>query len=202
MQGSRNLLTAHVFVLICAALLQACTRGGQPLQATLLPEPMVLPEVSLVDDDGSPFTRDSMLGQWTVLFFGFTPCPDICPTTLQQLATARSRLAVEKPASPLPEIVLISVDPERDTPAVLGEYVAYFGENLHGASGDPRELALLTSSIGIFFEKEPVIDGDYNVSHSTAVVLINPSAEFHAVIGSPLDIDAIVHDLPLLMADK
>ena len=176
----------------------AQTTGGPPGQlqkATVLPEPLPLPEFVLTGQDGQPFGKNRFRGKFSLVFFGFTHCPDICPATLQQLAVARSRLA--EAGATLPEIVLISVDPERDSPEILAQYTAYFGAGVSGVSGDIDELQKLASALGIFFEKSA--GDDYDVAHSAVVLLIDTAAELRALFSAPHDIDALVNDLPLLM---
>lgn len=167
--------------------------------ATVFPEPAALPEFHMVDQDGAAFTRESLLGHTSLLFFGFTHCPDICPATLQQLAFARRELAGRRGnAGRLPEIILISVDPERDTAAILKAYTAHFGEGVSGVSGDAAELQKLASTLGIYYAREDTAGPDYNVSHSTAVLLINREAELQALFTAPLDTEALVSDLQTL----
>ena len=173
----------------------------EPRVATVLPAPVELPEFSLLDQDGQPVGRDVFAGQWDLVFFGFTHCPDICPMTLQVLANAKRQLA-EAGEEPLPRIVLVSVDPERDAPASLRQYIDYFGEGNLGITGELAEIRKLTDGLGIFFNKVPRDDGDYTVDHSAVVLLINPRGEFHALFGSPHDANAYVHDLPLVMAGQ
>jgi protein SCO1/2 len=179
---------------------------AQLRSATLLPDGRALPEFSLKDHDGRPFTRERLRGHTSLVFFGFTRCPDICPATLQQLTAARRRLAAAEtqpgPASASPpEIILISVDPERDTPQVLDRYVSHFGEGVTGLSGEPADIHALTDALGLFFEKSGG-GPDYTVSHSTAVLVIDPEAELQAIFSTPHAVDAFVHDLPLLMASQ
>ena len=183
-------------------LLSACGPSSSAVQATLLPEPLALPDFELVDQDGNTFTRDSLRNDWTLLFFGFTHCPDICPNTLQKLAMARARLADDQTAESLPRIVLISVDPDRDSSEILKEYVSYFGAGVGGATGSMDELLSLTRGLGIFFQKDEPTDGNYNVSHSTGVLLINPNAELHAILASPLTVDTVVQDLSIVIAQR
>jgi protein SCO1/2 len=169
-------------------------------QATVLPDPMPLPEFQLIDQDDKAFTRDSLLGHWSLLFFGFTHCPDICPATLQQLAVARRDLAsLRGNTGGLPEIILISVDPERDSTAVLKTYTGHFGEGVTGLTGDAGELQKLASALGIYYARDDSPGADYTVSHSTAVLLINSEAGFQALFKSPLDIASLVSDLNLLV---
>ena len=106
----------------------------QPLHAMVLPQSRALPQFSLLDQNGTEFNTESLRDQWSVLFFGFTHCPDICPATLQQLAIARKRV-LDGGRSTFPNIVLISVDPERDTPAVMAEYIGHFGDRMTGVTG-------------------------------------------------------------------
>lgn len=170
---------------------------GIPQHATELPDPLPLPEFSLVDQRGAAFDKASFEGHESLVFFGFTHCPDICPATLQQLALTRRRMAGPDGAG-FPRIVLISVDPERDSPAALAAYVEHFGAGITGVTGELEELRRLTSALGIYFEKSPGADGGYGVDHSAVVLLINEHAEFQAVFRAPHAVDHFVADLPLL----
>ena len=172
----------------------------EPQFATLLPEPLPLPEFTLRDQHGEPFTRNSLRGQTSLLFFGFTHCPDICPATLQQLSLARKQIAEASAGNALPAIVLISVDPERDTPEKLEQYVSAFGENVAGVTGTRESLLPLTSALGIYFERQPLDGEDYTVSHSTAVLVVDNDANLRALFSAPHKTEYFVHDIPLLMA--
>ena len=192
-----------IVVAVFVAVVIAARGFDSELQyATLLPEPLPLPEFSLTDQHGEPFTRDSLRGQASLMFFGFTHCPDICPATLQQLALARKQLAQKTPGVALPEIILISVDPERDTPAKLAEYSAHFGDGVAAATGSLEAIRDLTSPLGIFFEKQPGGEGDYTVSHSTAVLFIGEDAALEALFSAPHQTESFVHDIPRLMASR
>ncbi len=162
---------------------------------------MELPDFTLLDQDAKPFTVVSLEDSWNLLFFGFSNCPDVCPATLQRLTAARSRLlAAGLAESELPGIILISVDPGRDSPDVLKSYIANFGENIVGLTGDASELEKLTKRLGIFHAKSAGQPGGYNVDHSSAVLLINTDAQFHALFSAPYTVDDLVHDLPLILA--
>lgn len=181
---------------------QSFSPAPQAVQhATVFPEARALSDFRLVDQAGQAFTREDLTGKWHLLFFGFTHCPDICPATLQQLSVARSRLAAD-PANELPDIVLISVDPERDQPEILSAYVGHFGKGVAGITGEPEELQKLTKPLGIHYEAIPsgTVGGSYTVNHSTAVLLTNPAAELQAIFSTPHSIDAFVSDLPVIMA--
>jgi protein SCO1/2 len=171
-----------------------------PSHATVMPTPSPLPDFALLDEAGNQFDRQSMRGQWNLVFFGFTHCPDICPATLQQLAIARSKVlaAGSGQSDSFPQIVLISVDPERDTVATMHEYVAHFDADIRGVTGDIEQLKILTTALGIFFEKSTDSGADYNVAHSAVVLLINPQAELQALFSAPHDVEHFVNDVPLL----
>ncbi len=184
-------------------------RIGQPrlmsdseLQANglyLMDPPRDIGEFELVDHRGDPFTQANLEGRWSLLFFGFTHCPDICPMTLGLLRQARDQL-VSARGDDVPRIVLVSVDPERDTPDALAEYINYFGDENLGITGDLEEVRKLTDALGIFFAKAELEDGDYTVDHSTVVLVIDPEGRFRALFSAPHSIDGFVHDLPLIMA--
>jgi protein SCO1/2 len=172
-----------------------------PRTATVLPAPADLPEFSLVDGHGNAFDRDSLRGSWSLLFFGFTHCPDVCPLTLQALASARQELETAG-IEPLPRIVFVSVDPERDTAEVVRDYAAHFGAATTGVTGDMTQLRQLTNGLGIFFQKSNRESDNYSVDHSAVVLLVGPDAKFHALFGAPHEAANFVHDLPLIMASR
>lgn len=174
------------------------TPPAMPRVATVLPTPIELPEFTLLDQDGREIHRNVFAGQWDLLFFGFTHCPDICPLTLQVLATARRQLA-EAGNATVPRIVFASVDPERDTPELMSGYVSYFGEGNLGITGDLTEIHKLTDGLGIYFNKVPGDDGNYTVDHSAVVLLIDPNGEFRALFGAPHVAADLIHDLPIIL---
>ena len=202
--GPKNFIVAIVLAIALSAGIFVATRWQAPAAlntAFVLPEATPLPEFSLVDQAGNAVTRNSFRDRWDLVFFGFTHCPDICPATLQILAVARKELAAAG-QKPLPRIVLVSVDPERDTPELMGEYVDYFGDGNLGITGSLDEIRKLTSGLGIYFEKQPGQGDDYAVDHTAAVLLINPDGEFHALFSGPHIIENYVHDIPLIMEGR
>ncbi len=174
------------------------TAPAEPQSAFIIPIPGALPDFSLLDQTSAAVTADTFRGQWDLVFFGFTNCPDICPTTLQTLANAKRELAATG-AETLPRIVLVSVDPERDTPELLGQYVDYFGEDNLAVTGKLEEVTRLTDALGIYFEKAPTEDGNYGVDHSAAVLVIDPKGEFLALFSAPHVVADYLHDLPIVM---
>ncbi len=200
--GPKNFLVAIVLAIALSAGVFFAVRMNQPAEpatAFVFPAPNALPDFSLLDQSGAPVTADTFKGHWNLVFFGFTHCPDICPATMQILAAAKKALADEG-HEPLPRIVLVSVDPERDTPELMGRYVDYFGSGNLGVTGDIDELLKLTSALGIYFEKQASDDDNYVVDHSAAVLVVNPNGEFHALFSGPHLVDNYVHDLPAIMA--
>lgn len=185
-----------------AAGLFAAMKSGTPAQAqsaTILPMATELPEFSLVDQHGDTIDASSFRGQWDLVFFGFTHCPDVCPMTLQVLAQVRREL-VESGAKTAPRIVLVSVDPERDTPDILGRYVDYFGPDNLAVTGNLEQLRKLTSGLGVYFEKVDTETENYGVDHSAAVLVINPDGKFTALFGAPHIVADYLHDFPIIVA--
>lgn len=171
-----------------------------PRAATVLPATGELPEFSLLDHDGDPIGPEVFAGQWDLVFFGFTHCPDVCPLAMQILASVRQQLS-EAGFAPLPRIVLVSVDPERDSPEVIRQYVRHFGETNLGITGELEEIRKLTKSLGVYFQKIETDSEHYTVDHYPGVLLMNPAGQLHALFGTPLDIANFVHDLPIIIAN-
>ncbi|MBT8101872.1 MAG: SCO family protein [Gammaproteobacteria bacterium] len=200
--GPRNFIVAIVLATALSAGIFVATRLQAPATLNIgfvLPAPTPLPEFALLDQSGVAITRDAFRGHWNLVFFGFTHCPDICPATLQILAAARRELQAAG-QDPLPRIALVSVDPERDSPELIGQYIDNFGDNNLGITGNLEELTKLASGLGIYFEKQAGEGGAYSVDHTAAVLLVNPDAEFHALFSGPHRVENYVHDLPLIMA--
>jgi len=199
--GPKNLIVAIVLGIALAAGIFLSTTIREPEElrtAFAIPTPSELPEFSLLDQSGDAVTADTFRGHWDLVFFGFTHCPDICPATLQILANVKTALA-DSGLEPLPRIVLVSVDPERDTPEILGRYVDYFGPGNLAVTGELAEVRKLTTALGIYFEKTPAGDDNYGVDHSAAVLVIDSNARFSALFSAPHSVENFVHDLPIIM---
>ena len=155
--------------------------------ALLLHAAKLLPAFSLTDTAGAPFTRSQLMGHWSILYFGYTHCPDACPTTLAAL-DKMSRLFAKVPPAKRPRVYFISVDPARDSLQLLKNYALYFNPDFTGATGSLDNLRALTTPLGADFSYEkPDKQGNYGVVHSTAVILVDPQAEETAVYTPPLD---------------
>jgi protein SCO1/2 len=184
---------------IIATLILGCS-SKSPEYSTVLTKPIKLDEFLLTADDDSVFSNQSLKDKWSLLFFGYTHCPDVCPLTLHQLAQANKELADKLDSTP--NIIMVSVDPDRDTSKILQKYVRSFGENVSGVTGKNEELDKLTSQLGIFYKANKHEGENYSVNHSAAVILINKNAEFHAVFSAPHSIEHFVSDLPLLLKES
>lgn len=185
-------LSAVLGALLLVMLSQRQAEG--PLHATLLPQPRELPAFALVDQNGSPFGREAFAGRVSLVFFGFTHCPDICPATLQQLAFARRELSESLPPAELPAIVFVSVDPERDDVESVAAYVDAFGDGIDGLTGPLEEIDKLTRALGIFHSRAPQPEGGYQVEHSAAVIVIDRQGRYRAVFSAPHETEAFARD--------
>ena len=153
-----------------------------------------LPAVELLDENGAAFGPGAFAGHWSFLYFGYTYCPDVCPLTLVELAKVKQALAAGGLAQRT-EYYLVSVDPERDTPARLREYVAYFDPELRGLTGSAQALAALAKATETLFDvPEDPEDDNYLVSHSSNVVLLDPEGRVHAIFTPPHDPSTLAVD--------
>ena len=143
-------------------------------------------EFSLIDHHGSPFTREDLIDQWTLIFFGFTHCPDICPTTMADLAELKAQLVGTEASDA--RVVMLSVDPARDTPERLAQYVPYFHADFIGVTGDFTDILSFAQRLTAPFRKVSEPDGAYQMEHSANVMLMNPRGDYHGFFRAPLDI--------------
>ncbi|AUI68209.1 SCO family protein [Beggiatoa leptomitoformis] len=151
----------------------------------LLPQTQPLTAFSLVNQQEKPFTLDSLRGKWTFLFFGYTHCPDICPLALSVLKGVKQSLATLPEAADT-QFVFVSVDGERDTPALLAQYVHFFDPDFIGVSGVASHTLELTRQLGVIYFRAPQqADGSYLVDHSSAILLVNPDAQFVGLFPAP-----------------
>lgn len=174
---------------------------------TLMPTPRVLPAFSLQQSDGTALTGEELHGQWTLVFIGFTHCPDVCPTTLAQLASAQKQWAALPEAS-RPRVLFVSADPDRDTPKITGDYAHAFNNDSLAATAPVPELEAFARSMSLVFmkvpnesrpdESRPGHNGradDYSIDHSASMVVLDPHARMAGVIVPPFDPKAIAEDL-------
>lgn len=197
----RKTAVFSVLTAITAGIVAAILTGAPDtvvLKAgTALPQPRAVADFDLVDQHGRALTRENFRGHWSLVFAGFTNCPDICPTTLALLATVMARLR-ERGAEL--QSVFVSVDPERDSPLRIAGYLAPFGADLVGATGTAKQTEFFTGLLGLAYLRNPGTGGEYTVDHSAALVLIDPKVRMIAYFQPPHDPDTIVADLSALMS--
>ncbi|TRX73879.1 SCO family protein [Pseudomonas mangiferae] len=164
----------------------------------LLPQSRTLPELSMTDQDGQPLRVDTLKGRWSLLFFGYTFCPDICPTTLAQLRELKGKLPEEARARL--QVMLVSVDPNRDTPQQLKQYLGYFDPAFRGATGDLDTLQKFAAAVSIPFIPADTSKPNYTVDHSGNLVIIGPDGTQRGFIRAPLNNAKLADQLPSLVA--
>ncbi|MCD9030947.1 SCO family protein [Luteimonas sp. Y-2-2-4F] len=173
----------------------------QTRAVTLFPQPRALPPFLLQQSDGTQLVPGELHGHWTVVFIGFTHCPDVCPTTLAELARAQAQWE-DLPEAVRPRVLFVSVDPERDSPDRIGEYAAAFHRDSLAATADVPALEAFARSLSLVFMKVPPPDGypedQYSIDHSAALAVLDPQARMAGVIQPPFDPEAIAADLRLL----
>ncbi|KAA2286212.1 SCO family protein [Arenimonas fontis] len=163
----------------------------------LFPQPRPLPPFELQQSDGTPLTGSELAGRWTLVFLGFTHCPDVCPTTLTELAGAqRAWMGIPEPRRP--RVLFVSVDPDRDSPERAGEYARYFHPDTLAATAQEPALQQFATALGLVYMKVPLEGGDYSMDHSTAVVVLDPRGRQAGLIRPPLVPADIAADLRLL----
>lgn len=163
----------------------------------LWPNPKQLGPFSLTDHTGTAFTLENLNGHWSLLFFGYTNCPDICPLTLAVLNEAYQGLRSDFPDTPL-QVIFVSVDPDRDSPQALAQYVAYFNPAFTGLTGD---IGTLTRQLGIaYMYAQGSNSGDYLVDHSAAVLLLDPRARLIKIFSAPHHATTIITEFARVKA--
>ena len=163
----------------------------------LFAAPRALPDYRLALSDGTALTPASLRGHWTVVFLGFTHCPDVCPTTLTELKQAQAAWA-PMPIATRPRVLFVSVDPERDTPKIVGDYAHYFhADTLAATVGEPA-LQDFAHGLGLVYMKVPLEGGDYTMDHSATLVVLDPQGRQAGLIRPPLVPADIASDLRAL----
>ena len=198
-------LAAGLGLLAGRHLFSGSTAEAAPALSTvrLLPEARPVPDFQLMQADGTPLERADLLGHWTVVFLGFTHCPDVCPTTLAQLKLAQNQWA-SLPADSRPQVLFVSVDPGRDTPESTGRYAHHFHPDTLAATGDVEALQSFATSLGMVFLKVAPPEGapadQYSVDHSSTLVILDPQGRMAGLLRPPLEPEAIAADLQALTA--
>jgi protein SCO1 len=193
-------------VLVCAVCVMAAVGAAAALfwrqqqsvpqlsTGTLLVPSRALADFSLIDTQGRNFASANLRGRWTIMFFGYTNCPDVCPATLSTLAALEKQLRADKGAV-LPQVVFVSVDAKRDTPAQLASYVPYFDPSFIGlTAADQPSIEAVARTLGVAVIITPMQDGNYSVDHSAELFVLDPSGRLAALLTGPFTVQALAGD--------
>jgi protein SCO1/2 len=177
--------------------------AAAPLQlatGTYVSPSRALPDFSLIDQHGHAFGAADLRGSWSMMFFGYTNCPDFCPTTLATLAALEKRLRAA--AAPVrPQVIFVSVDAKRDTPEQLAKYVPYFDPEFIGlTAADQTAIEAVAAKLGVGVIITPKADGAYTVDHSGAIFVLNPEGKLTAILTGPFTVDALQADFQRIVA--
>ncbi len=169
---------------------------------TYLSPRRALPDFSLIDQQGRPFGPANLRGHWSMMFFGYTNCPDFCPTTLTTLAALEKRLRAVSGAV-RPQVIFVSVDAKRDTPQQLAKYVPYFDPEFLGVTAaDQPAIQTIARKLGVGVIITPAADGGYTVDHSGAIFVLDPEGRLAAILTGPFTVDALQADLERIVAAR
>ena len=187
---------------IAASLVWRQPRPAVPLlTGTMLTPSGALPEFSLIDTQGRKFGSADLRGRWSFMFFGYTNCPDFCPTTLAALAAMQKRLRAARYQT-RPRVVFVSVDPKRDTPAQLANYVPYFDPEFIGLTApDQASIDATAKKLGVAVLIRPSADGNYTVDHSGEIFVIDPEGRIAAILSGPFTAQALQSDYQHIVAE-
>ena len=152
----------------------------------LWPDPPKLGTFSLIDARGNAFTEQELRGRWTLVFFGFTNCPDICPTTMATLNDVYRQVQMNEEVLEKIQVLFVSVDPERDKAETLESYVGYFNSDFIGATANKENLEQFTRQLGIAYMKVKIPgSADYSMDHTASILLIDPMLRFVGIFSRP-----------------
>jgi protein SCO1/2 len=194
---SKLLSLAFLCVAVAAGAAAALIWSPKPPVAlatgVVLVPSRALGNFSLIDNQGRSFGAANLRGHWSLMFFGYTNCPDFCPTTLTTLAALEKRLRAAKAESP--QVIFVSVDAKRDTPAQLAKYVPYFDPDFIGlTAADQPAIERQAKKWGVAVMIEPASGGNYTVDHSAEMFVINPEGNLAAILTGPFTVDALQSD--------
>lgn len=199
MIGKKSFLTLFLGVFLGATLAGYSLSRLFPytFHGTILQAPSVAPEFTLTDHTGQPVSLSHFHGKLVVLFFGYTQCPDVCPTTLGVLAQALNLLG--KKAADV-QVLFVSVDPARDTPERISEYVTHFNPNFLGITGSPEEIAQTASLYGVYYEIQDEESPDiYWIDHTASMMVIDRDGHLKLVLPFGVTAEDVAADLRILL---
>ena len=206
--ASRIALLFSLVLLAGIAILFAARHSSAPdwasatpeVQAILWPGAREVADFSLLDQRGQTFTKDDLKGHWSLLYFGYLQCPDICPTTLQSLGKLRKLMTEAGQAADIPQMVFVSVDPKNDTPERIAGYLAFFDKELIGLSGNADQLERLANSLGIIYAEHIEPNGVRSMEHTTSVIVVDPQGRGVAALAGSHQPRLLLNQLDALKA--
>ena len=168
-------IVAFITMVLGAFTFKVLKTNAEPeIQALIYPKPKQLPDFTMTAHTNTEFSENNLLGKWSVVFFGFTYCPDICPTTMSDLGELADNLPED--VAKKTQFLFVSVDPERDTVEQLANYVPFFNEEFIGAVGTPDQLEIFSKSLGAVYVKVPWGDS-YQMQHTGRIFIVNPAGQ-------------------------
>ena len=176
------------------------------IKATVFPDPKPIPHFSLLDQNGKAFTRDNLNGKWSLIAFGYTNCPDVCPQllrTFNRIDGLMTGAAFEYP----PQFLFVGIDPKRDTVDQMGGFLSHFNQKIIGLTGDSQQIKVLTKDLGIMSKRNDIdklypnmrsikqpSEDSYLIDHTSAILIVNPNGDVHALTSPPHSGDVIARD--------
>jgi len=165
------------------------------IQGAIYPTEKIIKPFKLVNHLGNKFTNEDLTGHWSIVFVGYTHCPDICPTTLTLMSEVHRELSSQK-INP-PHVIFLTIDPERDTPEIMNSYIEYFNAEFTGLTGLPENIEKFTKNLNAVYRKAPGLGGeiskdDYLMDHSSALMLINPRGNLQSILTAPHTLGNII----------
>lgn len=199
MTMNRSLLLISALIFAGGGVLVALLTIDRPVQkpdteAVILDQPRLIPDMILLDHYGTAWSPGRLQGQWTLVFFGFTHCPDICPETMVRMNQVH-RMVEDGGRTMPPSVVFVSVDPARDTPERLAEYVPYFNRNFLGVTGSEEAILSLAGAMAVPVSIPDVDPSeDYEVDHGASISLVDPDGHIRAFFTPPHRVESIAED--------
>jgi protein SCO1/2 len=190
------MISRHLLAVILAALLLGCDRGPS-FRSTDITGADFGKDLQLVDHNGQPRSLGDFRGKVIVVFFGFTHCPDVCPTTLAELARALEKLGADGDRV---QVLMVTVDPERDTPQILKQYVTALDPRFLGLTGDADAIARTAREFKVFYQKSPGATPEaYSVDHSSGSYVFDPQGRLRLLVSYGQGADVFAHDIAQLL---
>ena len=168
------------------------------IQGAIYPTEKLIKPFKLVNHLGNAFSNENLIGHWSIVFVGYTHCPDICPTTLGLMSEVYSELSLQK-MDPT-HVIFLTIDPERDTPKVMNSYIEYFNAEFIGLTGTLANIEKFTKNLNAVYRKAPGLGGeitkdDYLMDHSSALILINPQGNLQSILTAPHTLGNVIDSI-------